>query len=201
MTLATKLTLARVAAIPVFIAAFTWNEGTLTNDWGKITATIVFIIAAITDYYDGAMARFYKEETTFGKFIDPIADKLLVSSALIVLVEYRTISCIPSWAAAVIISREFAVTGLRLLGAPKGMSVEASSFGKWKTATQLISIITTLVFICFRVLFETYNIDSFKAVFFKIYNPTILILLYAAVIMTVLSGYDYFKKNWHLLDE
>ncbi|MBF0406830.1 MAG: CDP-diacylglycerol--glycerol-3-phosphate 3-phosphatidyltransferase [Candidatus Riflebacteria bacterium] len=201
MTLATKLTLFRVCAIPIFVISFTWNGEKLISDWGKVSATAIFIIAAITDYYDGMLARYYQEVTNFGKFIDPIADKLLVSTALIVLVEYRFISHIPAWCAAIIIAREFAVTGLRLIGIPKGMPIEASSFGKWKTTAQMVSIITTLVFISFKVIIETYNLTEFKGSFYPYYSNILTILLYISVVITVLSGYDYFKKNWHLLDE
>ncbi|HQB84301.1 MAG TPA: CDP-diacylglycerol--glycerol-3-phosphate 3-phosphatidyltransferase, partial [Candidatus Rifleibacterium sp.] len=121
MTLATKLTLMRVAAIPFFMLAFFFRApgAPLEGDWGKALATLIFIIAAITDYYDGYLARLYKEVTTFGRFIDPIADKLLVSTALIAMVEYREITHTAAWVAIIIIAREFAVTGLRLICAER----------------------------------------------------------------------------------
>lgn len=202
MTLATKLTFMRVAAIPVFLGAFLWNgPDTPNGDWGKIVATVTFILAAITDYYDGAVARWYKEETTFGKFMDPIADKLLVSTALIAMVEYRSITFTPAWVAIVIIAREFAVTGLRLICTPKGMAIEASSLGKWKTTAQLTAIITALVFISIRVILSSWNYTEAAAAFAVYHGPIIQVLMVIAVIMTVYSGYDYLKRNWHLLDE
>lgn len=202
MTLATKLTFARVAAIPIFLGAFLWNgPDTPNGDWGKIIATITFILAAITDYYDGAVARWYKEETTFGKFMDPIADKLLVSTALIAMVEYRSITFTPAWVAIVIIAREFAVTGLRLVCTPKGMAIEASNLGKWKTTAQLTAIITALVFISTRVILHSWNYTEATAVFAVYHGPIVQVLMVIAVIMTVYSGYDYLKRNWHLLDE
>ncbi|MBF0500309.1 MAG: CDP-diacylglycerol--glycerol-3-phosphate 3-phosphatidyltransferase [Candidatus Riflebacteria bacterium] len=207
MTLATKLTMMRVGAIPLFLIAFFWNAGKsggeliITGDWGKVIATGVFIFAAITDYYDGAMARYYKEETTFGKFIDPIADKLLVTTALVAMVELRSITFIPAWAAILIIAREFAVTGLRLVCIPRGMPIEASHLGKWKTTAQLTAIITALVFVSFRVIIETYNLTDIGHIFLPWYGIIIQILIWIAILMTLYSGYDYLKKNWHLLDE
>ena len=108
MNLATKLTIARVIAIPLFMVAFLWNPPgvSLVSDWGKIIATVIFIIAAITDYFDGYLARKYNMVTTFGKFIDPIADKLLVSAALIVMVAYREISYTSAWVTVIIIARD-----------------------------------------------------------------------------------------------
>ncbi|MEW6712279.1 MAG: CDP-diacylglycerol--glycerol-3-phosphate 3-phosphatidyltransferase, partial [Candidatus Riflebacteria bacterium] len=149
MNLATKLTLMRVIAIPFFILAFSWkNPGSeLSGDWGKVIATIIFIIAAITDYYDGYLARRYQQVTTLGRFMDPIADKLLVSTALIMMVEYRSITHTAGWIAVIIIAREFAVTGLRLVCAEKGRVIDASSAGKLKTTAQLTAIITALTLI------------------------------------------------------
>ena len=94
MTLATKLTLSRIIVIPFFILAFCWNkpDAPLTEDWGKVIAFFIFVFASITDYFDGYLARLHKEVTTFGKFIDPIADKILVSAALIVMVQYESIT-------------------------------------------------------------------------------------------------------------
>lgn len=206
MTLATKITMVRVAAIPVFMVTFLWSDGCLktgllTADWGKILATLVFILGAISDYYDGHFARMYKEETNFGKFIDPIADKLLVSTALIAMVEFRPITYTPAWIAIVIIAREFCVTGLRMICSPKGNLIEVSNLGKWKTTAQLTAIITALVFISFRVLIDTYQWKEVGAWFLPANGPIITVLMIIAVIMTLYSGYDYLKRNWHLLTE
>lgn len=183
------------------MATFLWNGDKLAGDWGKVAATVIFIIAAITDYYDGAVARWYKEETKLGKFMDPIADKLLVSTALIAMVEYRQITHIPSWAAIVIIGREFAITGLRLICLPKGVMVESSAMAKWKTTAQLTVIITALVFLSFRMAIETYGWHQQSYGFLEWNHGVILFLTWVAVILTLVSGYDYFRKNWHLLDE
>jgi CDP-diacylglycerol--glycerol-3-phosphate 3-phosphatidyltransferase len=203
MTLATKLTLLRVFCIPFFIIAFIWegNNLELNQDWGKIIATAIFIIAAITDYYDGYLARRYQQVTTLGRFMDPIADKLLVSTALILMVEYKAITFVPGYVAVIIIAREFAVTGLRLICAEKGKVIDASNAGKLKTTTQLTAIITTLCLICLRILFKTYSLDEYSVILMKIYSPAIQILMLIASISTIYSGYDYFKKNWNHLDE
>ncbi len=197
MNLATKLTIARVIAIPLFMLAFMWQAPgvSLANDWGKIIATIIFIIAAITDYFDGYLARKYNMITTFGKFIDPIADKLLVSAALIVMVAYRDISYTSAWVTIIIIAREFAVTGLRLIFAEQGKVIEASKAGKFKTVTQLAAIVTALVCISFRVIIETQNLKENYNWFNSNYGYVIYVLMGIATIATIYSGYDYFRKN------
>ena len=197
MNLATKLTIARVIAIPLFMLAFMWQApgNSLVGDWGKIIATIIFIIAAITDYLDGYLARKYNMITTFGKFIDPIADKLLVSAALIVMVAYRDISYTSAWVTIIIIAREFAVTGLRLIFAEQGKVIEASKAGKFKTVTQLTAIITALIFISIRIVLETQNIAEQYNWFNTYYGYVIYVLMGIATIATIYSGYDYFRKN------
>lgn len=202
MTLATKLTLLRILLIPVFLVAFIWRgSDDLNQDWGKIIAATVFIVAAITDYYDGAVARWYKEETTLGKFMDPIADKLLVSTALVSMVEYRSITFTPGWIAALIISREFAVTGMRLVFAQKGVVLAADNLAKWKTTAQLTAIITSLVFVSARVVIESWMLQEQALWFLTNHGTIIQILMYIAVILTIWSGYEYFKKNNNLLFE
>ncbi|MDD3146660.1 MAG: CDP-diacylglycerol--glycerol-3-phosphate 3-phosphatidyltransferase [Candidatus Riflebacteria bacterium] len=203
MTLATKLTMMRVAAIPFFMGAFFFKAPgePLNSDWGKAIATLIFIIAAITDYYDGYLARLYKEVTTFGRFIDPIADKLLVSTALIAMVEYREITHTAAWVAIIIIAREFAVTGLRLICAERGQVIDASGAGKVKTTAQMTAIITALCFLTIRVFLLSYSQHDYLDMLMKIYAPVIQALMLIAAAATVYSGYDYFKKNWHFLDE
>ena len=199
MTLATKLTLLRVVAIPFFVAAFLYRDAgaELNGDFGKVIAALIFIIAAITDYFDGYVARLYKEVTNFGRFIDPIADKILVSAALVVMTEYKTLTLTASWVAIIIIAREFAVTGLRLICAERGQVIDASKAGKIKTTAQLTYIITTLVFLSMRIVFSTYEQKEYLDLLIKIYDPVILGLMWIAVLSTIYSGYDYFKKNWH----
>lgn len=201
MNLATKLTLLRVVAIPFFIVCFINNSPgeSLVSDWGKVIATVIFILAAITDYYDGYLARRYKQVTTFGKFIDPIADKLLVAAALIVMVEYRQITHTESWVAICILGREFAVNGLRLICAEKGKVIAASSAGKIKTATQLTAIITSLCFLSFRIIFETYDKQDSLNTLENFDSIVIWWLMLFAAVTSIYSGYDYFKKNRQFL--
>lgn len=197
MNLPTVLTLVRVALIPFFLAAFLYkapNEP-LAGDWGKVIAAVCFIVAAITDYYDGYLARKYKKITTFGKFIDPVADKLLVCSALTAMIEYKSITFVSSWFVILIMAREFAVTGLRLVCAERGKVVDASAAGKLKTTSQLVAVITILCFISLRIAFETYGLQKELALFMTIYKPIIIILLILAAISTIYSAYEYFKNN------
>ena len=187
MNLANKLTLLRIFLVPVFLLFFAVNI-----PYGTVIATLIFIIASLTDQLDGYIARSRNQITNFGKFMDPLADKLLVTAALVSLVEMHLI---PSLAAVIIIAREFAVSGLRTLAASEGKVIAASWWGKVKTVTQIIAILLLL----FKVNIEdsTYladivNNNSMVESFFE-YGPTIALVI--AVIITVISGVDYFVKN------
>ncbi|MBL4934879.1 CDP-diacylglycerol--glycerol-3-phosphate 3-phosphatidyltransferase [Clostridium sp. YIM B02515] len=173
MNLANKLTVIRIFLIPIFLV-FIAVKGI---PYGKEIATAVFIVAAMTDKLDGYIARSRNQITRFGKFMDPLADKLLVTAALVSLVEFQLI---PTWIAMVIIAREFAVTGLRSLAAAEGVVIAASWWGKIKTVVQIIAIILALVNL-------TYN-----NYYFVLITKISMIL---AVIITILSGLDYFMKN------
>lgn len=159
------LTLGRIILIPVFILILCiWNSVA-----GHAVAAVVFALASITDYLDGYLARKWKVVTNFGKFADPLADKMLVMTAFIMLVE---LGMVPAWIAAIIICRELAVTGLRLLLAENGGTVLAAAMpGKIKTFTQMFSIIFLLLH----------------------FSMIGTLLLYVALIFTIYSGYDYFK--------
>jgi CDP-diacylglycerol--glycerol-3-phosphate 3-phosphatidyltransferase len=146
-----------------------------------LVALFLFVLAAATDWLDGYYARKWKLVTNFGKFLDPLADKLLVTAALVGLVEIGTI---PAWMAIIIISREFAVTGIRLVAASDGAVIAASKLGKWKTVSQIVAIIACLL----------YNVP-FAAVGF----PFMIIALWVATILTIVSGVDYFLKNKEFL--
>ena len=188
MNLANKLTLLRVILVPVFLI-FLIGKGI---PYGSIIATLIFIIASLTDQLDGYIARSRNQITNFGKFMDPLADKLLVTAALISLVELHLI---PSWAAVIIIAREFAVSGLRTLAASDGIIIAASWWGKLKTVTQMAAIITLLLKVNIGVTQASIDFVSnnrFLNVFFT-YVPNILLIL--AVIATIISGIDYFIKN------
>lgn len=146
-----------------------------------LVSAIIFIVASATDWLDGYYARKYKLVTNMGKFLDPLADKLLVSAAFILLVE---LDMIAAWIVILIITREFAVTGLRLVAAGEGIVLAAGKMGKLKTASQLIAISLLLL-------------HNFPFAYVDI--PVDVIFVYIALILTVWSGIDYFVKNWHVL--
>jgi CDP-diacylglycerol--glycerol-3-phosphate 3-phosphatidyltransferase len=188
MNIPNKITLSRIFLIPVFILLLSipfdwgnWDIGNTLLPVSHFAAGMLFILASATDWVDGYYARKYNLVTNLGKFLDPLADKLLVSAALILLVE---LGLAPAWVVIVIISREFAVTGLRLVAAGGGLVLAASNMGKLKTVTQIVAIAALLL-------------HNFP--FSYINFPFALIVLYIALFFTVLSGYDYFVKNWHVM--
>lgn len=146
-----------------------------------LIAVTIFIVAAATDWLDGYYARRYQLVTNLGKFLDPLADKLLITAAFVSLVE---LDMFPAWMAIVIISREFAVTGIRLIAAGDGDVIAASSLGKLKTVFQIIAIAA--------IMLHNY---PFIAVSF----PFAQIMAWLATILTIVSGIDYFVKNSHVL--
>ncbi|MBN8234518.1 CDP-diacylglycerol--glycerol-3-phosphate 3-phosphatidyltransferase [Halobacillus kuroshimensis] len=188
MNLPNKITLSRIFLIPIFIILMSVPFGWGTLEMGErelpvahLAGAVLFIIASTTDWIDGYIARKYSLVTNLGKFLDPLADKLLVSAALILLVE---IGLAPAWIVILIISREFAVTGLRLVAAGEGSVLAASQMGKLKTWIQIIAISALLL-------------HNWPFAFIGF--PFGMITLYLALIITVYSGYDYFKKNWHVM--
>lgn len=184
MNLPNKITIARIMLIPFFMIVmlidFNWGDVTIGSESipvAHIVGAIIFIIASTTDWIDGYFARKLGLVTNLGKFLDPLADKLLVSAAFIILVE---IGSAPSWMVILIISREFAVTGLRLVLANEGEVVAANMLGKIKTWTQIIAIASLLLH---NIPFSFFNV------------PFADIALWIAVIFTIISGLDYFMKN------
>mgnify|MGYP000873552451 FL=1 len=172
MNLANKITLFRILLIPIFMIILLLD---IPN--GRYIATFVFALAAFTDSLDGYIARSRNQITTFGKFMDPLADKLLVSTALISLIELGKVH---AWIVIIIIAREFAVTGLRTIAASEGITIAASPLGKFKTITQLVAIIALLL-------------DNFP---FRLINfPFDMVMLYISLIFAVISGVDYFYRN------
>lgn len=184
MNIPNQITISRILLIPIFMAFmlidFGWGDVNILGaaiPVAHLVGAFIFIFASATDWVDGYYARKYNLVTTFGKFLDPLADKLLVSAALIILVE---LGFAPSWVVILIISREFAVTGLRLVLAGEGEVVAAGNLGKIKTVTQIIAIVALLL----------YNVG-----FVLIGIPFGEIMLYIALIFTVWSGWDYFYVN------
>lgn len=174
MNLPNKLTILRVLLVPVFVIFMMLPAG-----WGRWAALAVFIIASLTDTADGYIARKYNMITDFGKFMDPLADKLLVSAAMICLV---TTGQLPAWIVITIISREFIISGFRLIAAEKGVVIAASWWGKVKTVVQMVMICALLI--------------NANALWFIALEQ---ILIYGALILTVVSLIDYILKNKGIL--
>lgn len=193
MNLANKLTMVRIFLVPLFLIFIAVKD----IPYGTFIATFIFIIASLTDQLDGYIARSRNQVTNFGKFMDPLADKLLVTAALISLVDLQVV---PAWATVIIIAREFAVSGLRTIAASEGKVIAASMWGKVKTVTQIAAIISLLIQV---------NIGSSKYLMSLVENSTMFkdvikygprVILLLAVVMTILSGYDYFKKNIKIIN-
>lgn len=177
MNLPNKLTVLRVIMIPFFLLALSWN---------KYVALAIFVVASLTDLIDGKIARKYNLVTNFGKFMDPLADKLLVCSALVAFVELQRLS---SWVAIIIIAREFIISGFRLVAADKGIVIAASYWGKWKTTFQMIMIILLIA-----------NVDHAWSCFAWVEWVTIAVIA-IAVILTIVSLIDYLVKNWSVMQD
>ena len=191
MNLANKLTLLRVILIPFFIVCFyipnlvvnTISVNNYLIPYANLLGLVIFLLAAITDFIDGYIARKYNMITDFGKFMDPLADKLLVTAALLILLENGLIA---GWVVFIILAREFIVTGFRTIAASKGVVIAAGWLGKIKTVVQFIMISTLLLL---NYPFELFN------------WPVDKIFVALAVVLTVASGVEYIYKNLHIFDE
>lgn len=196
MNLPNKLTLFRIVLIPLFVIVFylpiktTISVLDLSIPLVNLIGTGIFAIAAYTDHLDGKIARKYNLVTTFGKFMDPLADKLLVTSALLLAIELRLM---PAFVPILIISREFMVTGIRLLAVTDGKVIAASYLGKAKTTTQIILIIVMFLFNL-----QAENTYMFFT-HFDVYHLIVDILMVLATILTIVSGLDYLLKNKHIV--
>ncbi len=178
MNLPNKLTILRVCMIPFFVF-FLMTD--FLGGFGKYVATAIFVVASFTDMLDGKIARKYNLVTNFGKFMDPLADKLLVCSALICFIELGRISSI---IVLIIIARDFIISGFRLVAADKGVVIAAGYWGKLKTVVQMIMIVVVLLDIPFAP--------------FEILEQ---VLIWAALILTIVSLVDYLIKNKEVLRE
>ena len=172
MNIANKVTTARLFLIPVFVVLY-YIYGTAYN-----AAAIVFVIASLTDALDGHLARSRNLVTNFGKFVDPLVDKILTMAAFVVLVEGKII---PAWAVIVIIARELIITGFRTLAADQGITIAASAWGKAKTTSQMVALVLLLL-----------NNATL--------NQIGIYVFYLAVVLTLISGIDYIVKNINVLD-
>jgi len=171
MNLPNKLTLLRVLMIPFFVGVLLLDGG--NSQLLRNVAAAIFIVASLTDLLDGMIARKYNLVTNFGKFMDPLADKLLVCAALICLVE---LGQLPAWMVIVIISREFIISGFRLVAVEQGIVIAASYWGKFKTTFQMIAIVLLVVHL-------------------PVLHPLTWICTWVALVLTVISLVDYVMKN------
>ena len=193
-TPANIVTCARVLLVPFWLLLAQLLGVSLTDSLAtpgfKLGAFLVFIgyvVISLTDKLDGYLARSRNEVTTFGKFLDPIADKLAVVVALFVLLEWHMVS---PWVLLVIVAREFLVSGLRMVVASKGVVIAASDLGKWKTAT-------TMVAICGLLFLPSIPGGMIQDVLLFIFNAS----MWVAVVLTAWSGIDYFVKSWQYIAE
>ncbi|WP_186564766.1 CDP-diacylglycerol--glycerol-3-phosphate 3-phosphatidyltransferase [Lawsonibacter celer] len=171
MNTANKLTLLRVILIPVFLVVLY-----LDFPFHMFIALMIFILASVTDFLDGYIARHYNQVTDFGKFMDPLADKVLVMAAMCWFVATARM---PAWALVIVLFREFAVTALRLIAAERGRVIAAAWSGKVKTAS-------TMVCICLMLLFRSWQLDA--------------VCVAVIVVTTIYSGIEYFLKNRDVMD-
>ena len=174
MTLASKITMARVAMIPAYMATMYLSQGE-AGLWMYLSLGI-FILASLTDFVDGYIARHYNQTTDFGKFLDPLADKLLTVAAMAMFCEWGVF---PAWALMVILTREFAVSGLRMIASQKGSVIAAGWSGKIKTASTMVGLCAMMAFPGIAAL------------------STVVMLMIVAT--TLYSGVEYFIQNWKCL--
>lgn len=179
MNLPNKLTMLRVILVPVFMAFMMINA-----QWAAIVGLAVFIAASLTDMLDGKIARARNLTTTFGKFADPLADKMLTTAAFLIFMYHKFTG---PWPIFIILVREFAVSGIRLAAAADGTVIAASFWGKFKTVTQMISIIAGILLMCIPVI----PIDITAII--------ISALVWISVVFTIISGAEYIIKNRKLL--
>ena len=165
--------------IPLFVIAMLWEA----LPYSDYFAGGLFVAACITDFFDGYLARKYNQITIFGKFMDPLADKLLVCAALICFLADPQTN-MPAWVVIVIISREFIISGFRLVAAEKGVTIAASYWGKFKTAFQMVTVIVLIL-----------NIQG------KVFDVIGTVLIYISLALTVISLIDYLAKNKDVLKE
>ena len=214
MNLPNKLTLSRVIMVPFFVVFLLLAPGHSSFQW---IALGIFIVASLTDLLDGKIARKYNLVTNFGKFMDPLADKLLVCSALIGL---SSLQIVPAWITIIIIAREFIISGFRLIAAEKGIVIAASMWGKWKTTFQMIMLCAQMIvmdqyfgsgvrLLGYRLDFWNFWNDSrafwvsgtasyrFGFIMLIIANVT----MYIALILTIVSLIDYLIKNKDVLKD
>ncbi len=190
MNLPNQLTVARLVLTMLFVAVLS-----LETPYAHTAALALFVIASITDYLDGKIARERNLITNFGKLMDPLADKVLVSAAFVMLC---AAGLFPAWILVVILAREFLVTGLRLVASSQGAVLAADALGKWKTITQMVTAIYLLLFLAAQEAPGSFLQPMFATAFFKP-EQLGLILAGLTLLTTVVSGWNYLWKNRTLI--
>ncbi len=221
MTTANKITLTRICMIPFFI--YFASQPMLSGDFERaivnfptntIIALVLFCVASFTDFLDGYVARKYNQVTDFGKFVDPLADKLLVTSALVLFVEQNAMA---GWMVCVIIARELIITSLRVVAANKGRVLAATWTGKVKTCVQIGGIIAIYLYYIFIGAVGSGAVDSMAAAFADGsftststlmfvsgtagYPTFVYFVGWVVTLVTIYSGYDYLRKNWDIIKD
>jgi CDP-diacylglycerol---glycerol-3-phosphate 3-phosphatidyltransferase len=184
MNWANRLTISRLVMTVLFVAALSW-------DWpyARTLALIIFILAGVTDFFDGEIARRYGEVTNFGKLMDPLVDKIMMAAAFISLVP---LGAIPAWAATTVVARDFLITGLRLMASARGQVLPAERLGKHKTSWQIITVVFFLVLLSARELAYGAVGDGW---WFRAWHRAGPVLVWITVILTVYSGLRYAWKH------
>jgi CDP-diacylglycerol--glycerol-3-phosphate 3-phosphatidyltransferase len=184
MNLPNFLTISRIFAVPLLVVVLltrVYNPAREVVGLSIYLATLIFLIASITDYFDGYLARKRQQVSTLGMLLDPVADKLLISAAFISLVELKWV---PAWMVVIIIGREFAVSGLRSIASSQGFTIDASDLGKMKMVTQVVAITLTIL----------QNVFHWLILFSKL-------ALWLVVIIALVSAVDYFRRFWKKVDD
>lgn len=188
MNWANRLTLSRLGLTILFVIA-------LNSEWpfGRTLALILFIIAGVTDFFDGEIARRYRFVTNFGKLMDPLVDKIMIAAAFISLVPLKAI---PAWAATIVVSRDFLITGLRLMASSKGQVLPAESLGKHKTSWQIVTVVFFLLLLAAR---ELQYVDSQSAWWTRAWGQGGAALVWITVGLTLYSGLGYAWRHRSLV--
>lgn len=207
MNLPNKLTMLRVIMIPFFVFFLLTEVAGACSPW---VALALFCVASLTDFFDGQIARKYNLVTNFGKFMDPLADKLLVCSALICFIELRLL---PAWFVIIIIAREFIISGFRLVASDNGVVIAASWWGKFKTVSQMLMIILLILFKGIHAadgtdlfwrgcILRVWNAQTaFSTIDWTMASLLISLVAWIALILTVVSLIDYLVKNWKVMGD
>jgi len=198
MNLPNKLTVARIGMTAFFVSALLLAK----FPYGKTLALAIFIVASLTDWLDGWLARRSGQETTFGALLDPLADKVLVAAAFICFIEQHDFHGHPlvkSWMVLLIVSREFLVTGLRLVAREQGAVLKAERLGKHKTISQMVTIIVVLIGLAIRDDWHSLGMDASR--YDVVFSQTVFVLMLLTILLTVWSGAAYLVKNRRLFLE